>query len=61
MSFKFNPFTSELDIVGTGTTTTSELIFDGLYSDSDVWTITYNLKDSAVADYDIIYDGGNSQ
>ena len=41
--------------------TDSHLTFDGLYSDSDVWTITYNLKDSAVADYDIIYDGGNSQ
>ena len=60
MSYKFNPFTSELDIVGSGTSSPG-LIFDGLYSDSEVSAITYNLKDSAVADYDIIYNGGNSQ
>ena len=45
----------------TTSSTDSIFNFDGLYSDSEVWAITYNLKDSAVADYDIIYDGGNSQ
>lgn len=42
-------------------TTSSQLSFDGLYSDTVVWEINYNLKDSTATDADIIYDGGNSQ